>query len=98
MAAPPVPIFGVLGYGRVDAFAGVATTRTLIQAPFALSPFYSPTIITRLFRSMIRDKAAFCASVRRLLAEHRFKRLIPGHGQIISSGAMEILQNEIDRL
>ncbi len=53
--------------------------------------------ITRLFRSMIRDKAAFCASVRRLLAELRFERLIPGHGQIVSAGAMEILRNEIDR-
>ena len=53
--------------------------------------------MTRLFRSMIRDKAAFRASVRRLLAHHHFERLIPGHGQILSSGAMEILQDEIDR-
>ena len=54
--------------------------------------------ITRLFRSMIRDKSAFRDSVRRLLAGHTFERLIPGHGQVASSGAMEILRDEIDRL
>jgi glyoxylase-like metal-dependent hydrolase (beta-lactamase superfamily II) len=42
--------------------------------------------IGRLYRSSIRDREAFRASVRRIL-QWDFARLIPGHGDVIESGA-----------
>jgi len=53
---------------------------------------------TRLFRSMIRDKAAFAASVEALAANHAFDRLVPGHGNVVETGAKAVLRQELARL
>lgn len=46
--------------------------------------------VSRIFRAMIRDRAAFAQSVRRML-EWDFDRVIVGHGEIIEAGGKDRL-------
>ena len=69
-----------------DAFFNLALShdwavRTMMKLADIGGP---PPRPSRLFRSSIRDRAAFAASVRRVL-EHDFDRIVPGHGEIIPS-------------
>jgi hypothetical protein len=50
--------------------------------------------VSRLFKSMIRDRPAFDASIQRML-EWDFDRLIPAHGDVIDSGGKALLQRAL---
>lgn len=47
---------------------------------------------SRMFRALIRSRLAFSISLRKVL-EWDFDRIVPGHGDVINSGAKEVLQN-----
>lgn len=49
------------------------------------------------FRMMIRDRAAFAASVRDML-RWDFDRIVVGHGAIIETGGKEKLRRGLERL
>jgi hypothetical protein len=57
----------------------------------------SPPRPSRLFRSSIRDRAAFAASVRRVL-EHDFDRIMPGHGEIVAREGKTVLRTAFAEL
>lgn len=67
------------------------TTRTF----FKIYGGYGRPAPSRLYRAMIKDKPAMRSSLARVL-EWDFDRLIPGHGEIIETGAREALRRGLD--
>ncbi len=57
---------------------------------FRLSGSYGRLAPTRLEKLMVRDRAAFCASLRQVLA-WPFERVVMAHGDIIPSGGRDAL-------
>ncbi|TVR45530.1 MAG: hypothetical protein EA425_18045 [Puniceicoccaceae bacterium] len=60
-----------------------------------LNRCYGRPGMTRLFKSLIKDRPAFVQSLEQLLAEYDFDRLIPAHGQVVETGAKALLQQEL---
>lgn len=53
-----------------------------------------PPQMSRIYRKMIRDRAEFAASVRQLM-QWDFDRVIPAHGEVITSGGKEQLRQAL---
>jgi hypothetical protein len=53
---------------------------------------YKCTGASRLFRSFIKDRSAFRASLDRILQEWDFDRIVMGHGEVIETGGKEVLR------
>ncbi len=49
---------------------------------------YKKLAVSRLFRLFVKEKPAFAASLKKILAWD-FDRLVPGHGSIVETGAKE---------
>ncbi|HRE83716.1 MAG TPA: hypothetical protein PLN52_21910 [Opitutaceae bacterium] len=47
---------------------------------------------SRLFRSLIKDRDAFRASIEQVLL-HDFDRIVPGHGEVVESQGRQVFRN-----
>ena len=59
-----------------------------------LNGIYDRAGCSRIFRSLIKDRAAFRASGEQIL-QLDFERLIPGHGRIVTAGARDVLRRAL---
>ena len=47
---------------------------------------------SRLFRSLIKDRSAFRASIEQVLL-HDFERIVPGHGEVVESQGRQVFRD-----
>ena len=105
-----VPLGGAPRVNEVAMFHRASRTLLVADLVFNLSggPWLSRIMLrlngvygrlgpSRLFRSVIRDRRAFRASLDQVLAWD-FDRLVPGHGAIVESGARAALASAFDWL
>lgn len=57
---------------------------------------YGKFSVSRLFKSMIKDKAAFSNSCRALF-ELPIERVVMAHGEVADSNALEVFKSELER-